>query len=260
MLGHRQEQKKKILDGLKDKISERNNNKVSEENKPYMEDMEEVEEALVRLFPYIGLPEEFRKDDLHSIQRSAPLLRHIKSRPDTQRFVSSPKQFDTCFQLRVGDDTLKQSEIDDIIERADDADYIRKKFLESSRAMVRLQIKDQVHKIPNEKIQPLLTTLFSIADKMLENEMRHGGDWPGDVYGEMYQLVCDWYLHRESPEGIDPSIVLMEASRKASLGWLLYFAYQLKKEEEERDRGDTRGSFIFGDEPPAFFQAGDVRS
>jgi len=185
--------------------------KVSDKNKAYAKD------ALRRLFPVF---ENVLYGEDSRLQWEA------------ERLVCTDKHFDTYFRLTIGDDILRQHEIDQIIENAGNVEFIRELLLSASTEIQKNgkskvpilleEIKVHADKIPDDQIEPFLTAIFSVADEIYrEGDSDTGMLAIGDTYLRIHWLLRKCTLDRFSLDQRSP--ILIKAIETASLEWLLDF-------------------------------------
>jgi predicted KAP-like P-loop ATPase len=146
-----------------------------------------------------------------------------------ERRVCSEAHFDAYFRFSLGDEALGRAEIDELINRADDVPYVHDIFgkaLATQRSDGRTkasllldELKLHAKSVPDEKVAPLLTALFEIADDLQVQGDKATAFLIGDNL-----LRLHWLLRRLTLERFDlakRSSVLTAACQKASLGWLI---------------------------------------
>jgi predicted KAP-like P-loop ATPase len=146
-----------------------------------------------------------------------------------ERRACSEAHFDAYFRFSLGDEALARTEIDELINRADDTSYVQdtlRKALATPRSDGRTkasllldELKLHAKEVPDKKIGPLLRALFQIADELQVQGDRAKGFSMGDNH-----LRLHWLLRRLTLERFDlakRSSVLMAACNTATLGWLI---------------------------------------
>jgi len=149
-----------------------------------------------------------------------------------QRRACSKAHFDTYFRFSLGDEALPKGELDELIERAADKEFIRSAFRAAlkvnrsngtTRAALLLdELNQHADRVPDDSVQPLLTTIFELGDKL-----NVASDEAKAFSIVDNQLRFHWLLRTLTLERWDlakRSVVLMEASNTAALGWLTKFA------------------------------------
>ncbi|MCY4612555.1 MAG: P-loop NTPase fold protein [Nitrospira sp.] len=144
---------------------------------------------------------------------------------DLQRRVCSPRHFDTYFRFSLSQHQIRRHEIEPLIQKAGDFDYIRGSFLAAneisqpdglSRATHLLyELAIRTDDIPDDLIGDLLKAIYSIADSLLEKEGNNM--WWGTVR-QLDRITDELTLRRLPLE--TRSEVLLNACGQASLGYL----------------------------------------
>lgn len=173
--------------------------------------------ALMRLFP--------RFEKVHYSESSL-------QKWEAERLICATAHFDTYFRMCLGNDTLSMSEIDQVIGHAGDEEYVRHTF-HTALGSIRRNGKSKVPllldelnthsaKIEKEKLQPLITAIFSIADDILrKGDNDRGGFAIGDNHLRIHWLIRKLTLERCSYD--ERNKIFMEACKSAQLGWLVDF-------------------------------------
>ena len=198
------------------------NRKVEDKFKPYLTGVREgfheaARVALMRLFP--------RMKDAHY----GP---EFHSEWDAERRICVEQHFDTYFRLSLTDDTLSMNEIDELIERADDREFVHAVFHKAASkrrryglSMVPVTIdalNTHAGRISDEKIQPLLAALFEIHDEVDLSV----DDGRGLMAIESTTLRYHWLIRRLTTSRFDidqRTDLYISALENASLGWLVDF-------------------------------------
>lgn len=173
--------------------------------------------GLLRLFPRLR-PEAYSSDFL--------------STWEAQRLVCTEKHFDTYFRMSIGEENLSTQEVDNLIAEAHVPETVKKTF-ESALSTIRRngksmvpilldELKTHADRIPASAIEPLLTTIFEIADKIERDE---DNDQSGLLTGTTH-LRIHWLVRKLTIDRFDlakRSEILLSAASRASLGWLVDF-------------------------------------
>ena len=154
-------------------------------------------------------------------------VQHIVLHPDRdkQRRVCSPRHFDTYFRFSPSEDQISLQEIETLIQKAGNFDYIRRTF----RGAAEIKLSDGFTKathllyelviraegIPEKSIGDFLQAMYSIADSLLEKEGNNM--WWGTVR-QLDRITDELTLRRLPLE--TRSKVLLNACGQASLGYL----------------------------------------
>ncbi|WP_063683456.1 KAP family P-loop NTPase fold protein [Bradyrhizobium stylosanthis] len=148
------------------------------------------------------------------------------------RLVCSKEHFDSYFRFSIGDDVLPKSELDTVMLRARDTEFIKATFRSAistirrngrTKAMLLLEeLNLHAAEIASDAVLPLLSALFEIADELELDSDRAGAFDIGDN-----RLRLHWLLRRLTLERFDlsqRSQIFASACEFASLGWLVDFA------------------------------------
>jgi predicted KAP-like P-loop ATPase len=178
---------------------------------------EQAKVALLRLFPR-----------LENMGYSASSVQKWEA----DRLVCATPHFDTYFRMSLGDDTLSKSEIDDVIENAGDGEYVRgifrtalgsiRKNGKSNIPLLLGELNTHAARIEEEKFQPLITALFSIADEL---HRKGDGDRGGFSIGNNHYRI-HWLCHKLTWGRCsldERDAIFMTACKTAQLGWLVSF-------------------------------------
>ena len=184
---------------------------------------ERLREGLMRLFPALRL---VGKDTAYT------------SNPpdiwDKQRRVCSPRHFDTYFRFALSNDVLSRSEIEELIVRSDDPEFVRRSFLDAVKisspnfgtktALLLEELRIHADDVPQGTISIMLASIYSVADDLVGQKDREQG-WANLEDGPTMVLIRlltqKLTLTRFSLE--DRSKVLLKACEEATLGWLVDF-------------------------------------
>ena len=197
---------------LEEKRSPEQYNKIFLETEPSSEH-ERFRVGLIQLFP-----------ELERAWRNVDQINLPPDR-DRQRRVCAPRHFDTYFRFSLSEDLISKREIEPLIQKAGDFDYIRGSFLAaneisqpdglSKATHLLYELAIRTDDIPDNLIGDLLKAIYSIADsllqregsKMLEGAMRQ-------LNGITHKLIKDRLPLKTRPA------VLRKACKQAALGYL----------------------------------------
>lgn len=195
-------------------------------------DKERVKRALMRLFPR-----------LESVWNNMSYGEGSAERWDRDRLVCSDGHFDSYFRFSIGDDVLSRAELDELISKASDENFVKA----SMRAAVRVIRRDGTTKaklildelnlhatrVEEKDVGPLLKTLFEIADELdVESDKERGFSF-GDN-----ELRIHWLLRSLTRRRFDlpaRSKLFVAASKTASLTWFVDFARSAYNDYHPRD-------------------------
>ncbi|KAA5602052.1 KAP family P-loop NTPase fold protein [Blastochloris sulfoviridis] len=182
-------------------------------------------------------PEKYQSNISCALKRLFPRLENIIYGTDSlqqweeHRLVCTQKHFDTYFRMAVGDNTLPINEIEKLIQRCGDQDYVKNTFKhainvvrKNGKSRVPLLLDElNVHagKVDKANFQPLISAIFEIADDIdLAADKEHGFSI-GDNHLRIHWLIRKLTFERcDLPER---SSILWEATQKSQLGWLVDF-------------------------------------
>ena len=155
------------------------------------------------------------------------------------RRICVEAHFDTYFRLSLGDENMAMEDIEELISKADDPEFIRSKFYlaadqrrRTGGSMVPVLLNAMISHAPNiekDNVKPLLNTLFKIHDKIdmdIDFEPRSFG------LGSASQLyhVLIWKLTDRRFTDEERTNIYMEALSNACIGWLIDFTFVAKAE------------------------------
>lgn len=149
------------------------------------------------------------------------------------RRACSNAHFDAYFRFSLGDDTLTKSEIDELIARGAEADFVDatlRKALRVTRsngstkaALLLDELNLHADKIADDHVEPLLSAIFKLGDELaVEADTAKGFFAIGDN-----KLRIHWLLRRLTLDRFDlckRSSVLVAACEGAALAWLVDFS------------------------------------
>lgn len=184
-------------------------------------DHDRLRRALMRLFPR-----------LESVWNNLSYGGDSVTRWTRERLLCSTEHFDSYFRFSVGDDVVPREEIETLITRASDGEFVKQKFREAltvtrkggeTKAMLLLdELNLHAEKVADDDVAKLLAAIFEVGD-----ELNVESDKAGAFHIADNQLRIHWLLRRLTFErfALDTrSKVLVDASEKAALSWLIDFA------------------------------------
>lgn len=148
-----------------------------------------------------------------------------------ERRICCEAYFDTYYRANLNNDALSKKAIDDLINNADNGEYIKNKILagkskycpsgytESLRDLY--ELGSHVDRIKPEKIESFLTALTEIYDSIdecLDSNMRYS--LPNDTFDIYSRLI------RRSVQGMniqERSHIWVRTLEKGALGWIIRF-------------------------------------
>ncbi|ESE81365.1 KAP family P-loop NTPase fold protein [Salmonella enterica] len=148
-----------------------------------------------------------------------------------ERRVCSIPHFDTYFRFSIGCDVLSTEELNDILSKISDIEYIKSVLRDSltinrsnggtKAAVILDELKVNAEKISVDDIEPLLTALFEIADEMdIDADQAKGLDFSNNAFRLHWLLRA---LTKERLSLVERSGIFFSACKNASLGWLADF-------------------------------------
>jgi len=210
-----------------------------------------------RFGPFLkGVPEDRRELAMTALQRLFPRLESMGYGSEwtgewsSERRVCVETHFDTYFRLSLSDEVLSAQQIDELIEKADDRDFIKAAFREASKverrtgqSMVPVYLDELTthgKRIDKPKVEPLLSALFEIHDEIDQKKDAEKGMWAMANTSLRYhwlirRLTRDRFTIEERTEAY------LEATKSAALGWLVDFVSSARGDYQEREgRQPTR--------------------
>ena len=181
-----------------------------------------VKLALQRLFPRLELLS-YESEFIHEW--------------DAERRVCVEKHFDTYFRLSLGEETLSTALISELIDRADDRDFVQSVMREATRvtrkngsSMIPVYLDaltTHAPRIQKQKVKPLIIALSEIHDEIdLDCDRERGFGGIANT-----TLRFHWLIRRLTADrfSIDERTDLyIEATRVSQLGWLVDFTASAK--------------------------------
>lgn len=163
-----------------------------------------------------------------------------------ERRVCSVKHFDTYFRFAISDDAVTSAELNTFLSRADDVEYVKTTLIDAvsvsrraggTKAAVWLEeLRTHADSVARDKIQPLLTALFSISDNInVEADTIKGFGW-GDNQFRLHWLLRALLMDKISLE--ERSSILCHACDSASIGWLGHLSRSAWTDYYPRDGSD----------------------
>jgi predicted KAP-like P-loop ATPase len=195
-------------------------------------DQERLRHALMRLFP-----------PLSAIWSNVVYGEHSMGEWSRERRVCASEHFDSYFRFSIGSDVLPKDEIDQLVARASDREFIARSLREAltvkrpsgatKAALILDELNLHADEVADDKVQPLLTTIFKMADELDVSSDAAKGFSIGDN-----TLRIHWLLRRLTLERFDltrRSAVLMAACKTSALSWLADFASSVFRDYHPRE-------------------------
>jgi predicted KAP-like P-loop ATPase len=202
------------------------------------------------------VPEDRHELARTAIQRLFPRLENMGytsewlSEWSSERRVCVEAHFDTYFRLSLSDEVLSATQIDELIEKAEDRQFIQSVFREASKverrtgqSMVPVYLDELTtngKRVEKAKVEPLLGALFEIHDEIDQKQDAERGFMAMANTSLRYhwlirRLTRDRFTIQERTE------VYLEATKSAALGWLVDFVSSARGDYQEREgRQPTR--------------------
>lgn len=148
-----------------------------------------------------------------------------------ERRVCSEAHFTSYFRFAVGEDVLPRTELDEFISRAEDRDFVTEAMRNAAKVMRRAggtkaavlldELTNHAGRIEREKVQPLLSALFSISDEIDVEADKAKAFSIGSNELRLHWLLRALTMDRFS--SFERSAIFVAACETASLGWLADF-------------------------------------
>ncbi len=193
---------------------------------------ERLRQSLKRLFP-----------QLESVWSNVSYSDDSEQEWARSRRVCSKAHFDTYFRFSIGDETLSKTEIDKVIGRCSDNEFLRTAFRDAltvirsggqtKAALLLDELNIYADRIGTAQIEPLLQTLFELGDEINTTADEAKGFSIGDN-----QLRIHWLLRRLTWGRLsleDRSTVFMRIAPKAALSWLADFTRSAYNDHHPRE-------------------------
>lgn len=203
-----------------------------------------------------GVPEDRHELARTALQRLFPRLENMGYAGDwinkwsSERRVCIEAHFDTYFRLSLSDEVLSATQINELIAKAEDRQFIQSAFREAynvtrrtGQSMIPVYLDELTKngkRVEKEKVKPLLVAIFEIHDEIDQKKDAGRGimamaDTSLRYHWLIRQLTRDRFTIEERTE------VYMEATRSAALGWLVDFVSSAREDYQVReDRQPTR--------------------
>ena len=166
---------------------------------------------------------------------------------DAERRVCVGKHFDTYFQLSLSDEALSSADLNELIAKADDREFvqrrlrdaasIRRKNGQSMIPVVLDELTSHAEEVPKGKVEPFLRTVFEVADEITLDNDKERGFATANTHLRFHWLIRRLTARRFSLE--ERTALYMAATERASFGWLVDFVasavddYRPEKREPE---------------------------
>nr|WP_320142311.1 P-loop NTPase fold protein [uncultured Cohaesibacter sp.] len=202
------------------------------------------------------MPEDRHERAKSALQRIFPRLENMGYTGEWTREWSAERRiciethFDTYFRLSLSDEVLSAAQIDELIDKAEDRDFIQSAFRKASQverrtgqSMVPVYLDELTTngaRVEKAKVQPLICALFEIHDEIDQK----GDAERGFMAMANTSLRYHWLIRRLTRDRFtiqERSDLYLVATRNAALGWLVDFVSSAKGDYQVREgRQPTR--------------------
>jgi predicted KAP-like P-loop ATPase len=195
-------------------------------------DRDRLRRALMRLFPRL---ESVWSNMLYGDSSAAEWAE--------QRRVCSLDHFDAYFRFVLGEDVLPRSEVNTLIARASDQEFINETLRQavgikrrngkSKAALIFDELNMHAVGVADDDVAPLLKAIFAVGDEVDIETDKAGAFNIGDNH-----LRIHWLLRRLTSERFDlarRSAMLVAACEGAALGWLIDFTSSAYEDYHPRE-------------------------
>lgn len=162
----------------------------------------------------------------------------------SERRVCVEAHFDTYFRLSLSDEILSAQQIDELVEKADNREFIKAIFRAASKverrtgqSMVPVYLDELTthgKRVDKIKVEPLLSALFEIHDEI---DQEKDAD-KGFMALATTSLRYHWLIRRLTRDRFtieERTEVYLNATVAASLGWLVDFVSSARGDYQERE-------------------------
>ncbi|MGM0562547.1 MAG: KAP family P-loop NTPase fold protein [Pseudomonadota bacterium] len=204
-----------------------------------------------RFEPYLQKIDEDRHETIRvTLQRLFPRLEDMGysdsflARWDAERRICIEAHFDTYLRLSLSDESLSMETISQIIDRADDRNFIQTTFREAAASRRRLgtsmvpvlldELNTHAPSVERDKVEPLISALFEIHDEIdLEIDRERGMMLIGNTTLRYHWLIRRLTTNRFTLD--ERTDLYTSATEHASLGWLVNFTASARDDHRERE-------------------------
>lgn len=203
-----------------------------------------------RFDPFLkGVAAHRRELAITALQRLFPRLESMGygsewiSEWSSERRVCVDTHFDTYFRLSLSDEVLSAQQIAELIEKANDRDFIKAAFRKAAKverrtgqSMVPVYLDELTthgKRIDKGKVEHLLSALFEIHDEIDQRKDAEKGMWAMANTSLRYH----WLIRRLTRDRFtlqERTAAYLEATKGSALGWLVDFVSSAKGDYEER--------------------------
>ncbi|MBZ9601887.1 KAP family P-loop NTPase fold protein [Phyllobacterium chamaecytisi] len=185
-----------------------------------------------------NVPDSRRETVQIALQRIFPRLEAVgysgdwASQWDMERRICVDTHFDTYFRLSLSEEALSSSQINNLIQNADDTKFIKDTFKRAAltarrgdKSMVPIYLDElttHARRVDTSKVELMLQALFEVHDEI---DLKKDA---GTGFGELANATMQfhWLIRRLTEKRftiLERTDVYLSALRTASLGWLVDF-------------------------------------
>jgi predicted KAP-like P-loop ATPase len=191
-----------------------------------------------RLKPFLNILDEKRRKQARLVLlRLFPFFEDVgysaefQSEWEYQQRICSERHFDTYFRLSISNEAYSRAEVDEFVEHCADKEYVKKQFRQALKH-IRKNGKSKVPllldelnvnslKIDKQKVEPLVSSLFEIADDIDRVADQAGGFGMADNRIRINWLVRKLVFDKCTLPERDK--IFRNAIKQAQLLWKAYF-------------------------------------
>ena len=196
------------------------------------------------------VPQEHHELATTALQRLFPRLEDMgyggewMAEWSSERRVCVETHFDTYFRLSLSDEALSSQQVNELIERADDREFIQTAFQQAAtterragKTMVPVYLDELTtngKRVAKEKVKPLIGALFEIHDEIDQE----GDAERGFMAMANTSLRYHWLIRRLTRDRFsieERTEVYLAATENASLGWLVDFVSSARGDYRQRE-------------------------
>lgn len=190
-----------------------------------------------RFAPFlVGVSKERHERLQIALQRLFPALEEVTYSGfheswESERRVCLAKHFDTYFKMSLSDETLSGIEIRELLERADDKNFIQGRLLRAltqirrdGKSMVPVVLDEMTshgRQVAKEKVSAFISAVFEIVDTIDRKEDEERGFAVATTSLRIHWLIRQVTNDRFALE--EKSAIYLAAIEQAPLGWLVDF-------------------------------------
>jgi predicted KAP-like P-loop ATPase len=174
-----------------------------------------------------------------ALQRLFPSLENMgyggewHSTWDAERRVCIGKHFDTYFQLALSSEALSTADLNEIIAKAGDVEFIQARLKEAAETtrktgqsmipVVLDELTTHAEEVPKEEVEPLLRSIFGIADEITLNQDNDRGFATSSTRLRLHWLIRALTKRRFNLD--ERTELYLAATEQAGFNWLIDFVW-----------------------------------